>query len=346
LWEIEHLFSMMKFTILPMILTALISGTAVAETYRFSARASEIDPAVRAHPEIDFFLEKNGKPADVQHASVATSVTPKGQLMIWLMPHNAELFQRVNSYGIHAIQVHYANGWFGRLYPKRNADPLFLSRIRLEAATGEDFSPDVSIPAADGMKARALAFVKWLQQKNPEAKWGQFLTEDGRDLRWERIIMAGASHGSTTAARFAKHQRVARVVMFSGPRDQYEDWQSLPSATPASHFFGFTHVLDDGWQQDHYCRSWEMLGLERFGAVMDVDQSKPPFDHSRRLTTNANVGGNAGRAHSSSTPGKAAVKNAAGHFLHEDVWRYLFTHPVERVGEPVAKDPSCQHQQP
>ena len=29
-------------------------------------------------------------------------------------------------------------------------------------------------------------------------------------------------------------------------------------------------------------------------------------------------------------PGGAAVKDAAGKFLHEDAWRYLFTEPVER----------------
>ena len=33
--------------------------------------------------------------------------------------------------------------------------------------------------------------------------------------------------------RFAKHQKVAREVAFSGPRDQLESWQSLPSATHA-----------------------------------------------------------------------------------------------------------------
>lgn len=319
-------------------------AVAEAEQKHFSARASEIDPAVRAHPEIDFLLEKNGKPADVQNASVDGKVAPRGQLMIWLMPYNAELFQRVNSYGIHAIQVHYANGWFARLYSKQHEDPLFLSRIRLEAATGEDHSADVEIPYADGMKSRAVEFVKWLQVKNPQAKWQQFLTTDGRDLQWERVIIAGASHGSTTAARFAKHQRVARVVMFSGPRDQHEDWQSLASATPAQRFFGFTHVLDEGWKHDHYCRSWEMLGLASFGAVVDVDRSKAPYENSRRLVTNADVAGNANRAHSSSTPGRGAVKNADGSYQHEGVWRYLFTQPVEVVGEAVAKDADCNHQ--
>ncbi len=315
------------------------------EIHRFSVRASEVDASVRAHPEIDFFLEKNGKPADTQHASVNLRVQQRGELMIWLMPHNAELFDRVNGYGIHSIQVHYANGWFARLYGKPNTDPLFLSRIRLEAATGEDFSKDVTIPYADGVKGRSVALVKWLNKKDPQGKWGQFLSQDGKDLLWEKVILAGASHGSTTAARFAKHQRVGRVVMFAGPRDQLENWQKLPSATPSERYFGFTHVLDEGWQKDHYCRSWEMMGLQKFGAVVNVDGKKPPYENTRRLVTAANVQGNANRAHSSVTPGRAAVKSASKSYVHEEVWKYLFTHPVDKTGAATEPDPSCEHQQ-
>lgn len=47
------------------------------------------------------------------------------------------------------------------------------------------------------------------------------------------------------------------------------------------------------------------------------------------------------RAHSSVVPGGAAVKDATGQFIHEDVWRYLFTHPVNQVGAPVSRDPGC-----
>jgi hypothetical protein len=42
------------------------------------------------------------------------------------------------------------------------------------------------------------------------------------------------------------------------------------------------------------------------------------------------------------TPGGAAVKDASGKFIHESVWKYLFTHPVEKVGEAVAADPNCK----
>jgi hypothetical protein len=36
------------------------------------------------------------------------------------------------------------------------------------------------------------------------------------------------------------------------------------------------------------------------------------------------------------------VKDASGKFIHEDVWRYLFTHPVDEVGTAVPPDPNCK----
>ncbi len=313
------------------------------QRYELTARASVIDPRARPHPEIEFLFEKDGKPQDVQNASVDTRVAPQGKLVIWLMGHSAGLFERVNSYGLHAIRVHYANGWFGKFGKEPPpADDKFLGKIRLEAATGEDFSDAVTIPNPDGMTERSLQFVKWLAKENPRGRWEYFLTPDGASLRWDRVIISGSSHGSTTAARFAKHQEVDRVVMFCGPRDQYETWQGLPSATPENRYFGFSHVLDGGWTGDHYCRSWELLGLHRFGPIVNVDQTAAPFGNSRRLITDGDVNNDAKRAHSSVTPGKASVKNAAGEYAHEAVWRYLFTHPVDNVGEAVAPDPGCQ----
>jgi hypothetical protein len=303
------------------------------QRYALTARASEIDPRTRPHPEIGFVFEKDGKPQDVEHAAVDTRVAPRGRLVIWLMGHNGPLFERLTGYGLHAIQVHYANGWFGQFGSKAPAgDTLFLGRIRLEAATGRDFSDAVTIPEPDGISERAFQFVRWLSKENPEGKWEQFLTGDKKGLRWDRVILAGISHGSTTAARFAKHQRVDRVVMLSGPRDQTETWQALPSATPANRYFGFTHILDAGWTGNHYPRSWEMLGLAKFGPLVDVDEEKPPYGNTRRLITNADVRNSPDRAHNSAVPGGSAVKDASGNFIHEDVWRYLFTHPVEKTG--------------
>lgn len=307
------------------------------------ARASEIDPKAQEHPELNFVFTKDGKPADMQNASVDTSVKAQGKLVIWLMGYNSALFERINSYGIHAIQVHYANGWFskfGNLSEK--ADGQLLGRIRLEAATGEDHSPDVNIPKADGMMERAFQFVRWLDKNNREGKWKQFINDTKDGLRWDKVIIAGSSHGATTSARFAKHQAVDRVVMLCGPRDQFETWQALPSATENNRYFGFTHTLDGGWTGDHYCRSWELLGLNQYGALVDVDKTPPPYHNSRRLITQADVGQNANRAHGSVVPGKSAVKDADGNFIHENVWKYLFTHPVDEVGQPVPSDENCR----
>ncbi|HEY0073596.1 MAG TPA: hypothetical protein VGB77_05795, partial [Abditibacteriaceae bacterium] len=262
---------------------------------------------------------------------------------IWLMGYSAPLFERISGYGLHAIQVHYANGWFGKFgNAEPNEDTQFLGNIRLEAATGEDVSPVVEIPKPDSIKERALQFVKWLAKKNPQGKWEYFLTDDKQDLHWERVILAGASHGSTTAARFAKHQKVDRVVMFCGPRDQYQTWQALPSATPENRFFGFSHVLDAGWTANHYCRSWQLLGLHQFGPIVNVDNALPPYGNSRRLVSSADVKNDANRAHSAVTPGGASPKDKDGKFLYEPVWRYLFTHSIEEVGEAVPLDPACQ----
>lgn len=307
---------------------AFVYGDANPQRYAFEARASELDEQAREHPEIGFVFESKGKPADVERAAVDTRVAPRGMLVIWLMGHNGELFERLSGYGLHVIDVHYARGWFDKLQGLNDEDTEHIGKIRLEAATGQDFSDFIDIPEHDGMMHRAYVFVAHLAETNPQGRWDYFLTEDGKGLRWDRVILAGASHGSTTAARFAKYQEVGRVVMFSGPRDQTQTWQSLPSATAANRFFGFTHVGDKGWP-DHYQRSWRMLGLEAFGPVVNVDDVAPPYNDSRQLISSVDLGGNPDRAHSASTPGRASPKDDQGKYLYEDVWAYLFTHPIE-----------------
>ncbi len=315
---------------------------ATPQRYHLTARASEIDSRTRQHPAIDFvFADKAGKPVDVENAVVDTRVTPRGRLVIWLMNYGAPLFDRLGDYGLHAIQVHYANKWFSLIPTAARDDGTSLGKMRLEAATGEDFSPLCAIPQPDGMMERAFQFVKHLAKTHPQGHWDQFIDGKGTGLRWDKVIMAGASHGATTATRFAVHQRVDRVVAFCGPRDQLESWQGFPSATPANRIFGFSHVLDGGWTGDHYCRSWQMLGLQRYGAIVDVDASAPPYGNTRRLITRFDVKGDADRAHSSVTPGKASGKDADGKFIHESVWRYLFTHPVDEIGTAVPIDPEC-----
>jgi len=330
-------------------LTALIADQGLAQDrnrsgrVELSARASELDPAVRSYPEIDFLLEKDGKPQDVGHACRNPSAPVKKRLVVWMMGYSPELFHFLADEGFHVLRVHYANGWFNRFGKEPPPEDRYaLGKIRLEAATGEDFSELVAIEKPDGMQHRVLELLLWLSRKDPDGMWNEYLSPGNQSVVWEKVIMSGASHGATTSARFALHQRVGRVVLFCGPRDQYESWQALPSATPKERFFGFSHVLDTGWTGDHYCRSWELLGLNKFGPLIDVDLVGPPFENSRRLITNADVNGDEKRAHSCVTPGKAAVKDKQGGFVHAAVWRYLFDHPIDQVGSETPLDPECR----
>jgi hypothetical protein len=324
--------------------TALQFRDPAPKVYDLTGRASEIDPRTKPHPEIQFDFVKDGKPADTERASVDTRVAPRGQLVVWLMGHNAALFERLNSYGLHAIQVSYANGWFAKLNKEpAPADEQYLGNIRLEATTGINASEAIEIPEPDSMKERAYQFVKWLAQKNPEGRWDYFLTADGKALDWEKVIISGASHGATSSARFALHQKVARCVMLCGPRDNYESWQGLPSATPKNRFYGYSHVLDGGWSGDHYPRSWLLLGLNQFGPIVNTDEVKAPYGHSRRLITTADVKGDDKRAHGFVIPNaKGSPRDASGQYVQDPVWRYLFTAPVEEVGQSVPPEPQTR----
>jgi hypothetical protein len=171
-----------------LLITFLILGSQLhaAEGQRFdlSKRASEIDPRAKEHPEIKFtFTDDKGKPADLQHAVVDTRVPSQGKLVIWLMGHNQGLFERISSYGYHGIQPHYSNGWFAGLTKTQYADGsgTAIGKVRLEAATGEDFSPLVNIPKPDGMMDRSLQFVKWLVKENPDV-WTPAFKEELRQL--------------------------------------------------------------------------------------------------------------------------------------------------------------------
>ncbi|MEN3940039.1 hypothetical protein WJU23_02015 [Prosthecobacter sp. SYSU 5D2] len=340
----------MKLLLLSSLLLPCFSLSAAApafkdpkpQRYDITKRASEIDPKAKEHPEIGFvFADKKGAPQDIQHANVDTRVAPQGKLVVWLMGYNSTLFEKVNSYGLHAIQVHYANKWFGMIPGDRRDDGKSLGNMRLEVTTGMDSSDLCDIPKPDSMMERAFQFVKWLSKENPQGKWEQFLNAKKDGLDWEKVIISGSSHGATSSARFAKQVKVDRVVCFCGPRDQLDEWQGYPSATPENRYFGFSHVLDTGWTGDHYCRSWEMMGLHKFGPIADVDISAPPYANTRRLITNFDVKGDAKRAHSSVTPGKAAAKGPDGEFLHEAVWQYLFNHPVDQTGSSVPQDEDC-----
>ena len=66
--------------------------------------------------------------------------------------------------------------------------------------------------------------------------------------------------------------------------------------------------------------------------MVNTDEVKPPFGNTRRLTTAYEVGGDVNKAHSFVQVTKTGPRDAEGRLIQDEVWRYLFTAPVEVVG--------------
>ena len=79
-----------------------------------------------------------------------------------------------------------------------------------------------------------------------------------------------------------------------------------------------------------------------FDSHVGVAASKPPYGNTRRLTTTCDVTHDAGRAHGAVKPGSRSPRGPDGKYVFEEVWKYLFTHPVTEVGQAVPKDPDCR----
>jgi hypothetical protein len=85
-----------------------------------------------------------------------------------------------------------------------------------------------------------------------------------------------------------------------------------------------------------------MLGLHHYGPIVNVDEMKPPYGNSRRLISTEKSVKDPNRAHSASTPGGASPKGKDGKYLYEDVWKYLYTHPVGETGNRVKPEERCR----
>ena len=82
------------------------------------------------------------------------------------------------------------------------------------------------------------------------------------------------------------------------------------------------------------------MEMQCYGPIVNVGSDLAPYQNSRRLITDADVKGDAERAHSCVISGSSAIRDTSGNYLHEKVWRYLFTHPVEQARQPVPADRS------
>ena len=261
-----------------------------------------------------------------EYGYLDTRVTPIGKLVVYLSgangtPDSTKTMQKqLASYGFHVISPHYANDY--DIVGTCGTDAACFGDARLEAIEGVDHTPLIDISRANSMEERAARMLAHFEEVNPEGDWSYFLSGDLP--RWNHIVVAGISHGASSAGVVGKARAVSRVIMLSGPLDQpgghSADWQGSASQTPAEAFFALSHTADP--QHPGHLRSFTSMGLDAFGPSTSIDGANPPYGGSHELETSAA----ATDGHSSTQAGGASPKNGED-YVFDPAWRYLFGVP-------------------
>lgn len=265
------------------------------------------------------------------------------QLFVYLpghdgVPANALLVQqKAAQLGYHVIGLMYVDSFSLSDLCTSDPDPnSCFENAHFEIVYGVDTSSVVEVNQPNSIVNRLTKLLQYLET-NPDTSgegWSQFLA-DGHPS-WSQIVVTGLSQGAGNAAMIAKHQLVARVVMFSGVTDALpmgalpcqgaDNWLST-HVTPSARYWGLAHDQDSFYP--HICASWDSLGMTEFGPLVQVETSAPPYGGTHMLFTDLKPqSGGYKAAHMSTVidfytplfPDKTPEL--------ADAWQYMLTAPI------------------
>jgi hypothetical protein len=307
------------------LLTALLvsSQAAPSRIVRLSILPSDTDASIRTF--------------DSPHSVfIDPSAKSRGQLFLFLpgtngKTKNADAFLTTAAQaGYQVISLMYPDDISAAVVHKDVDRNAFLN-FRLEVIEGRDLSTYIAVGRSESIENRLVKVLAYLDKSRPTEHWKRFLDADGSP-NWRLIAVSGLSQGAGHAALIAARHRVARAVLFGGPKDFDQATNSpaawyTPSATPIESIFTFNHEQDRQGctfkQQLEICR---VMGLEKLGKPVSVDTSKPPFENSRILTTNyPGTSIPSIKAHTSVVADPSSPKGADGTRLFKPVWLYMLT---------------------
>lgn len=258
-----------------------------------------------------------------QCAQLDTRSTPLGRLVIFLPGANnvpgdwRNHGRKLAEFGFHVLIPHYNNRWSSN--GTCDGKPSSCANdTRWEALSGEDTSSAISIARADSAEGRVITMLKYLVGKDPGGDWGYYLTQGG-GLAYDRIIIAGISHGAASAGMYAARRPFARNVMHSsGPAGD----SKATKMTPISEWYAFVHTADPAY--DAIMAPLKSFGVP--GEPTNVDGQTPPFGNSHRLITSAM----SKYPHVSTCVHKESPNDGMDHYVFEPVWRYLYGAPTAK----------------
>jgi len=169
--------------------------------------------------------------------------------------------------GYHVITVDLWND-----YPSDPGYPEYL-----ESWSGEDLSPHVNQPAANGMMQRIKAGLKYLNTQDPGSDWGYYLDAAG-EVRWNDVIVFGYSFGGQMGVAASKYIAADRIIITSAPNVPIDSpWLKQPSKTPVERCY-FLGGNKDG---EHPTHKAETLLLGWLGDVINITHLPPPYASHR-----------------------------------------------------------------
>ena len=191
----------------------------------------------------------------------------------------------------------------------RNPDPDCSEKVRRKRIFGDDVTSTIDDRPTESVVNRLTMLLLALQRDHPAEGWGDYL--DNGQPKWPRIAVSGLSQGAGMAAYIAQRTRVARVILFSSPWDNYGRARTLApwvtrgtGETPTDLWFAAYHEREP--TADLIARAYAALGI--------------PSGHIRVFSLEPA----AGAAYHPSVVGNGGTPRAAdGTPAYLEEWRFL-----------------------
>lgn len=232
------------------VVSAPVAGKSV-----YIVRPSQTDPAIRHFDEPHYVVSSPAAPA----------LTP---LVVFLAGTNgkpanvAHLLNVVATQGYRVVGLEYNDApAIAEICPDSPVQSC-AGDFRRKRIFGDDVTSVVIDTPAESIVNRLVKLLIYLQVKFPEVEWTNYLRGDAPN--WSRIVISGVSQGAGMAAYIAKHELVARVVLFSGPWDSLRSgtlapWLSDTGVTPPDKWFAAYHRREN--TASSIVRAYYALGI-------------------------------------------------------------------------------------
>jgi predicted esterase len=205
----------------------------------YVVKPSDTDPEIRHFDEPNYVVLKRTTSAQAQLAVFMPGTGGR--------PANTvQLLTVIADQGYRVIGLEYNDFPAVVEVCPHNPSPDCSGNFRRKRIFGDSTPSIVDNTPAESIVNRLVKLLEYLDRQHPEEGWRKYLTSDGAP-EWSRIVVSGLSQGAGMAAYIAKHQSVARVVLFSSPWDysvsshMLAPWLIEPSATPPERWFAEYH---------------------------------------------------------------------------------------------------------